>query len=499
MVRTVLALIPSAFALAVPAPALANWESMSRILPNSPDRCTSDQSSGVLLMRASENRALRIAAGSIVTVEVFGHGIDLPTDVDFDGGSATRIKGYGGAANVGRRCGAIGSVKLDIKVPTAEVAAAAGTPMVAERGATLRIGDTRIPITIVLPTLYRGLAWNRQSGRTDGQPLVPRFVSQAPNAPVALPPGQSPAPPQVTFQSGPTCQETQTCGSATGMRMGGAVGGGPSRDTTKQRSLFDCIQAAGGDARIVSSRLEIMLPDDRASLATCLARPSFADAEQDFGNVDVADGVFQSNSIRPPLRVSVAGGSEAIGAPVLSDKNSASVSFTRAFTSAMVGTRDFRLLATNFAGRTLSLDLRVQSVVPFGVDEISVPTQLASTGSTVGARVTRIGGGGSTAAPRPAAPGALSFNLNLEPSDAVNRPLVWQVLYSNGQPGGFVSLCFAAGEGTLAPAAGAGRVAVNLQRTANTACKGQSFVLVAAPAGRLDHPLYRKRLPFTLN
>ncbi|MDP3907715.1 hypothetical protein [Novosphingobium sp.] len=497
MYRTALALIPSAFALAVPSPALANWESISRMLPNSPERCGSDQSIGALLMRASENRPLRVAAGSIFTVEVFGHGIDLPTDITFDGGTVTRIKGYGGAANVGRRCGAIGSVKLDIKIPTAAVAAAAGNPMVAERATTLRIGTTTIPITIILPSTYRGLAWTRQSGRTDGQPLAPRFVTPPSNTPVAVPPGQSPAPPQVTFESGPTCQETQTCGSATGVRvLNPGASGGSSVNTAMQRTLFRCIETGGGDARIVNSRLEIMLPDDRVTLADCLARPSFASAEQEFVNADVADSVFQANTIRPALRVSVSGGSEARGAPELSDNNSANVTFTRAFTANMLGTRDFRLLASNFAGRTLALDLRVQSVVPFGVNSISAPTQLASTGGTA---VTRIGGGTSTAAPRPAAPGALAFNLNLAASDVASRPLVWQVLNSNGQPGGFVSLCFTAGSGTLAPAAGVNRVAVNLQRTANTACPGSSFVLVAAPNGRLDHALYRKRLEFTLN
>lgn len=492
MVRTVLALIPSAFALAIPTPALANWESISRMLPNSPDRCSSDQSIGTLLMRATENRPLRVAAGSIFTVEVFGHGIDLPTDIAFDGGSAIRIRGYGGAANVGRRCGAIGSVKLDIKVPTAAVAAAAGSPMVAERAATLRVGSTSIPITIVLPTIYRGLAWNRQSGRTDGQPLVPRFVTPPSNTPVALPP----AAPGVTFESGPNCQETQTCGGATGRRVGTpGFTGGPSVDSTKQRSLFRCIETIGGDARIVGSRLEIMLPDDRAGLADCLARPAFADAEQQFVNVDVADDVFQFNTIRPALRASVAGGSEVLASAVPTDNSSASVLLTRAFATNMIGARDFRLLASNFAGRTLALDFRVQSVVPFGVTTIAAPTQLASTGGT---RVTRVGAG-STPAPRPAAPGALSFNLNLAPSDAANRPLVWQVLDSSGRTGGFSALCFATGEGALAPAAGASRVTVDLQRTANTACRGQSFALVAAPNGRLDHPLYRKSLSFTLN
>ena len=137
---------------------------------------------------------------------------------------------------------------------------------------------------------------------------------------------------------------------------------------------------------------------------------------------------------------------------------------------------------------------RVQSVVPFGVEDISTPTQLASTG---GIRVPRIGGGGS-ASPAPAAPGALSFSLNLAPSDAASRPLVWQVLNPTGGTGGFAGLCFAQTEGTLAPAAGVDRVSVTLTRTANTACPGKTFVLVAAPNGRLDHQLYRKRLEFTL-
>lgn len=496
MYRTVLALIPSAIALGLPTPALANWESISLIPQNAPDRCTGDQSSGVLLIRASENRPLRMAAGSKIAVEVFGHGIDLPRTFSMDGASVSWQGSNGGPANVARRCGAIGSVKLFISLPNPT----ASTAQAGDRATELVIGDTRIPVTIILPTNYNRFAWHSASGRSDGAALAPRTAGSAPNGPVAIPAGQSPAPPQITFQSGPSCQETQTCGGGgtTGFIAGGPRGstGAASRDTFKQRSLDQCIRGRGGDARIVGNRLEIMLPDDRGGdVRDCLTRPSFADAAQLYVRPDVVGVPLNTTDHIPQIRVSASGGSEATAGTIPEDNSTATIHFNRDFMRTMIGVRDFRLLATNFTGQTKALDVRVQSVVPYGVEDIAAPVQLASTGGT---RISRIGGGGLPR-PAPASPSGLSFNLNLAPSDATSRPLVWQVLNPNGASGGFARLCFTETSGTLAPAAGANRVAVNLTRTDNTACPGQSFTLVAAPAGQIDTQLYRKRLEFTLN
>lgn len=493
MYRTVLALIPSAFALALPTPALANWETIVHVPQNTPDRCSAEQDSGNVLLKASENRPLRMAAGSKIAVEVFGHGIDLPRTFSMEGATVSWQGSNGGPANVARRCGAIGSVKLFISLPNP----ASSTASAGERATELVIGDTRIPVTIILPTNYASFAWNRFSGRTDGAPLSPRTVNSGTPANVSA--DQSVAPPQITVQSGPTCQETQTCGGGgtTGFVVNGPRGstGAAPRDTFKQRSLDLCIRGRGGDVRIVGARLEIMLPDDRGGdVGDCLTRPSYADATQTYVRADVVGVPLNTTSHIPQIRSSVTGGPEATAGIIPEDSGTATIQFSREFMRTMIGVRNFRLLATNFAGQTKALDVRVQSVVPFGVTEITAPVQLASTGGT---RVTRIGGGGSSTPPA-AAPGALSFNLNLAPSDATNRPLVWQVLNSTGGSDGFAALCFAQTQGTLAPAAGVGRVSVNLTRTANTACPNKQFVLVAAPNGRIDDQLYRKRLEFTL-
>ena len=494
MYRTALALVPSAVALALPTPALANWETIVHLPPNMVDRCSAGQDSGILLIKASENRPLRMAAGTKILVEVFGHGVDLPRTFSMDGATVTWQGSTGGAANAARRCGAIGSVKLFISLPNPQ----SGTPLTGERATELVIGDLRIPVTVILPSNYDRFAWHRFSGRTDGAALFPRTTSPS-SGTATVSSSASVAPPQTTFQSGPTCQETQTCGGGgtTGFVVNGPRGstGTAPRDDFKRKTLDDCIRGRGGDARIVGTRLEIMLPDDRSGdVRDCLTRPSFADASQRYVRADVVGVPLNTTSHIPQIRASATGGAEARAGILLEDNSTASIQFDREFMRTMIGVRNYRLLATNFTGQTKALDVRLQSVVPFGVSEISEPTQLASTGGT---RVTRIDGGGSTR-PAPAAPGTLSFNLNLAPSDATSRPLVWQVLNAGGGAAGFVPLCFTQGEGTLAPAAGAGRIAVTLTRTANTACPGKAFVLVAAPNGRLDHPLYRKRLEFTL-
>lgn len=494
MYRTALALIPSAFALALPTPALANWETINHLPPNLVDRCSGNQNNGILLIKASENRPLRMAAGSKILVEVFGHGIDLPRTFSMDGATVTWQGSTGGAENLTRRCGAIGSVKLFISLPNPQT----GTPLTGERATELVIGDVRIPVTVILPTNYDRFAWHRFSGRTDSAALTPRTTPPS-SGTATVSSSASVAPRQITHQSGPTCQETQTCGGGgtTGFVVNGPRGstGTAPRDDFKRKTLDDCIRGRGGDVRIAGNRLEVMLPDERSGdVRDCLTQPSFADADQRYVRADVVGVPLNTTEHIPQIRVSASGGSEATASTLLQDNGTASIQFGREFMRTMIGVRNFRLMATNFAAQTKALDVRVQSVVPFGVNDISTPTQLASTGGT---RVTRIGGGGSTR-PAPAAPGSLSFNLNLAPSDAASRPLVWQVLNSFGGSAGFVPLCFTQGEGTLAPAAGVNRVTVTLTRTANTACPGKSFVLVAAPNGRLDHQLYRKRLEFTL-
>ena len=77
------------------------------------------------------------------------------------------------------------------------------------------------------------------------------------------------------------------------------------------------------------------------------------------------------------------------------------------------------------------------------------------------------------------------------------RPLPWELRDAQGRPTAAAS-CFAVGAGTLAPAAGAGRVSLSVPRVSEGACAGASFTLVVAPEGRMGHALYTESLPFTL-
>ncbi len=143
----------------------------------------------------------------------------------------------------------------------------------------------------------------------------------------------------------------------------------------------------------------------------------------------------------------------------------------------------------NFAQRTLSLDVRVQSVIPYGVARLSPATVLASTGAISVGRFD---------SQRPANPATtVGFDVELAPSDAAVRPLRWEVRDAQGRPTATAS-CFAAGSGTLNPAAGAGRVSLSIPRVSGTACAGGSFSIWVAPQARLGDALYTETLPFTL-
>ena len=468
-----------AFVLALPAPALAQWQDIRvASAQNQVDRCSDP------VLRAADNRALRLPAGGGMTIEVTGHGIDLTRDFSFDGGTVTWQGSYGGPANIRRGCGAIGSVKLHLAVSHANPPSA-GT---AERNFTLRIGDQAIRVTAILPTRFQTMGWHYASFRQYDGPLSPERPQVAPS------PGGSPPPPSqggFTVNSGVTCQQTQTCGG------GGTTGfvfnqpstvsgrGGTATDNEPLKSLAACILGKGGDIRVVARRLEIMLPDDRAAVRDCITAPSFAVTAQDYDRADilglaVPDGPF--------ITFSTSGGPEVVASPSL-DRERAKFSLNRDFAMSLVGVRNFRLLATNFAQRTQALDVRVQSVVPYGVARIAPATTLAATGSL---------GAGRFDNAAPAGGSALNFDVELAPSDAAARPLRWELRDAQGQPAPSLAQCFTAISGTISPAAGVNRVTLSLARSAPGACAGRPLSLHVAPAGRFGHPLYTENLAITL-
>lgn len=462
--------------LALPAPALAQWQEI-RIAPvqNLVDRCSTT------VLRAADNRALRVAAGASVEIEVLGHGIDLTRDFSFDGGSVNWRGSYGGAANVGRGCGAIGSVKLQLAVSHAYPASAA----TAQRDFTLRIGDQTIRVTAILPSRFQTLKWDPGSFRQYDGPLETERPQGAPTPSGGALPPQSPP----IVRSGPSCTQAQTCGGGgtTGFvqNSGPLTGGGNATDNEARRSLAACIMGRGGDARLDGRRLEIMLPDDRGAVRDCLTAGSFAVTGQDYEQVDI---VGQSAQEAPRIAFSTTAGADAVVSPSL-DPERAKFSLNRDFAAQMVGVRTYRVIATNFAQRSQALDVRVQSVVPYGVTRIAPATALAATGQL---------GVGRFDAPRPAGPSAaLAFDIDLAPSDTAARPLRWELRDAQGRPTAAAS-CFAVGAGTLAPAAGAGRVSLSVPRVSEGACAGASFTLVVAPEGRMGHALYTESLPFTL-
>lgn len=215
LLRTAGALALATAALAAPAPAFANWESIHRIAPpNTKDECTP------VVLRAKDNRPLRVAAGADIDIEVLGHGIDLKSDADFEftGGRVIILGSHGGPENLTRKCGAIGSVKLRLTVDRANPEI--GAPVA--RSYTLRIGDQRIPITALLPGGMNDFVWHTASFRSGTQPLSPNPVAGAGAGSINATPPSSQGP--ITVGSGQSCPNGVCNGGGTGAFV--VTGGG---------------------------------------------------------------------------------------------------------------------------------------------------------------------------------------------------------------------------------------------------------------------------------
>lgn len=463
--------------LGLPAQALAQWQSIHPVLPsNYVDGCIAP------VLRATENRPLRVAAGSSYEIEVLGHGIDLTRDFAFDGGTVNWRRSYGGVANIKRDCGAIGSVKLQLNVPTVNPPTAAA----AERNFPLRIGNQTIPVTVILPVRLEAKGWH------------PASIRQEPARQGTSSGGGSGGLPQsrMTTSSGPSCQETQTCGSGTGVvflgQSFGSTNSSPA-DVEPLDSLAACILGRGGDVRQVDGRLEITLPDDRADARNCITWPSFLEISQEYERPDL----WQTESQSPPIRYSLNAGSDAFLSASSVRSQSAfyirdRVRFTlaRDFALNMVGVRNFRITATNFVGRSVGFDIRVQSVVPYGVTQIAPATMLANTGS--------IGASRFDTAPAPSA-ATLVFNIDLAPSDATARLLRWELRDHQGRVDPDLARCFTATTGTINPAPGVNRVSLTLERSSPTTCVGKLLSVQVAPATRSGTILYTRTTAVTLN
>jgi hypothetical protein len=439
---------------------------------------------------------LRVATGAVTDIEVLGHGIDLTRDADFEftGGRLTILRRYGGPENLIRECGAIGSVKLRLSVDRAypEI----GAPVA--RNYTLRIGDQRIPITALLPDRMIDFDWHFASYRMGDQPLSPNPFPEAGSggnnatAPSSPPSSQGP----ILIETGQSCPNGVCGGGGTSgfvvIRSG--PGAGSSSDYEPFDSLKGCILGRGGDIRLVGRRLEIMLPDDRNAVRSCITKPVFATTGQFYDRDRLLD-IFPVTSRQwPELRFSVRGGTGA-SAAASRDPDRAKFWLTEDFATSMIGVRNFQLVATNFASRTQILDVRVQSVVPYGVTRIAPATGLVQPASPSAPDLSARG-------PVRVVP-TVSFDVELAATDVTARPLEWRLLNLQRDPldsNSTGARCFTATSGRLTPAAGTSRVTLNVERASAATCKGSQFLIDIAPQGQLqlDNRRYIQTTRFTL-
>ena len=121
----------------------AAWETITP--PRNPDRNCEDShdKNRFALLKNSDNRPLRVLAGANGDIEIYGHLLDTVTDVSMggiSGASARRAGGHAGAVNGARWCGNIGSIIVNISIPSSTTAS---------NGGTLHVGGEDIPIVVV--------------------------------------------------------------------------------------------------------------------------------------------------------------------------------------------------------------------------------------------------------------------------------------------------------------------------------------------------------------
>ncbi|GAB4476332.1 MAG: hypothetical protein OHK0018_07120 [Erythrobacter tepidarius] len=462
--RTASAAAVAAAILILPAPALAGWERIETVGPAR----TKDQCDTVAALRASDNRPLRLAAGSTFEIEVLGHGIDLVNSeaITFDGGDVQLIKRHGGPENLTRKCGAIGSVKLRLTINRASPES--GAPV--ERNHILQIGDERIRVTAMLPGDFRSFGWDRQS------------YSQGSGSSAGASGSSIGASTPITVGSGQPCAGSQSCGGGgtTGVMIPPQVsGGGGTAASELSTHLRGCIAARGGHVRLIDDRLEILLPDDRNTVSNCITNATFARVAQFYPHpLDVSASLAPQI---PAMRYSLRGAQGATARPG-SDPQTVRFALTRDFAMSAVGVHDFELIATSFAGRQRKLDVQVRSVVPYGVTRIAPVTSLTVPITANVGLIERETSGRVVP--------TIDFDIDLAPSDASARPLVWSIQGGNG--------CFTQTSGRLTPAPGESRIRLTVPRTSATACNGSNIGITIAPESRASAALYTASASVTL-
>jgi hypothetical protein len=506
------AAIVAVVGLSLSMPASAEWEKISDATVDFVGDCPR-----AFPLRRSDNQPLRVEAGTYHFIEVWGHFIDTADEKDFEfsGGSVEKLSGHGGYENLSRNCGAIGSVRLRLDVDRVDPEQDADPTI----DSVLRIGAEEIPIRALLPsTLVK-------RGPQDGSFRNETRSTNSNGARITGPQRREAVP----EPGGDDGNGYITPDINRGLDLTSGVRPPPSTPST----LWQCINHSdfrrnGSDVRQVEGGLLVVLPDNRNSapeLRSCIDRPTWFLLEQQYSERPTVLPDWPSGQV-PALRYAIVSGQLRSGFGVLTDEirlsnrehprpnwELAGFSLQEDFAMSMVGVRTYRLLATNYRGQTQAFNIRVQSVVPYGVSRIvdsreeqAVLGQRADLSRTreasVRCRPRRVTGGqgGRLDCDRPAAPQvpSVSFRVDLAPSDAALRPLRWEV---EREPGtSFIPsspACFAATSGDITPSAGDTRAWLSIPLAGN--CSGQRFILTVGVAGRMDSTLYAIRKPFTID
>lgn len=290
------------------APASAKWESLHVSPRADGDFCRAEHNVNPT-MKESDNRPLRLPAGFSQDVEVYGHFIDDPLFVAklFGTGTASRVKGVGGATNAYRRCGNIGSVIVHITIP----------PDAAAGSSELRIGRG-------------GSDWN---SKIDVEIHPMRLAS---------------------VQWASESLQGSSTNNTTGVQRVGPMD-----------ALGGCVDNLGGTRSISGNTINLTFPRGRSEgpIMDCLRRPIFVEFNIDFGGgtgpIDGSGGGETPDFNAVPA-YNLPNGLVGLGA-VPNQRLMRSIKFTDAFLQGFTtGSRRLTLTSNSTRANDLVIQLNTQ-------------------------------------------------------------------------------------------------------------------------------------------
>lgn len=417
----------------------ASVESMAT--PRDGDRncATAQENNNFALWRPADGR-LVIGGEGKAQFEFYGHGIDTSPDAQLtgvSGASARRIEGRGGAVNGAHGCGNIGSIIVEIALPS--VAGA--------NNGTLRIGSETIAFTAT-PSVAQKVEWD-EANTANGRAAAAASTSTAP----------PPPPPPTSINGGGTCTGPGCPGPAGTFKVSGS--GGTTVTTPDGRTLPRCGDAHGMKGEITNAGhdLTLTLPLVRTgAIEQCYSRHLLTTFQ--------TKGVNDATTLSGPAPTLGMTAPSALHASFrqqdgLKDK-AGLITLDDEVLKTFVGRQSFDIEITPGSGSRLKLILKSEPA--YGPKTIAAPV--------INPNIGRLSSD-------------LALKVTTYQAAGAGETFAWRLTPTDGAPGN----CFTETSGTLTATSGGTTFELPLHATEAAGCASKSFratiatASVASPAG----------------